>query len=664
MLRNGFPRVALLWIVAAGAVPSAAQAPPSGEPVMSAGESVVWLDELDLSAVNQGWGRARARQSVEGNPLSIGGSVYSRGAGTHAHSEFLIRLNGCATRFRSWVGVDDEKMGLGSVSFQVWVDDVLRADSGVVRGGMPARAIEADLRGADTVRLVVGDGGDNIDCDHADWAEALFVLMPGATAGPAAVRVGGGPPMEIAHGTPAEPAIHGPRIVGATPDRPFLYRVPATGEGDLRFGAEDLPADLEIDPETGIISGSLRRGGETVATLTVESALGTACRRLKIVAGEHRLALTPPMGWNSWNCWATTIDAAKVRDAADWMVRSGLAAHGYQYVNIDDTWEGERDENGGIQANAKFGDMKALADYVHAKGLKLGLYSSPGPKTCAGFEGSLGHEEQDARTWAEWGIDYIKYDWCSYNEVFAKDPGIERMKAPYRLMRTALDRCGRDIVYSLCQYGMGDVWEWGAEVGGNCWRTTGDITDSWGSMSAIAFGQSGRERFAGPGHWNDIDMLVVGDVGWGPNLHPTRLTPDEHITHITMWCLLSSPLLIGCDLSRMDAFTIDLLTNDEVLEVNQDPLGRPASRRAKEETREVWARPLWDGTMAVGLCNRGVQAAKVTTRWRDLGIEGPQPVRDLWRKVGMGTFSGAFTAEVPAHGAVLLKIGTPERDDW
>ena len=220
--------------------------------------------------------------------------------------------------------------------------------------------------------------------------------------------------------------------------------------------------------------------------------------------------------------------------------------------------------------------MKALADYVHAKGLKLGVYSSPGPKTCAGYEGSFGHEDQDAKTYGEWGVDYLKYDWCSCQ---SKD-----LKAPYALMRGALDKSGRDIVYSLCQYGMGDVWKWGAEVGGNCWRTTGDISDSWGSMSGIGFSQDGHEKYAGPGHWNDPDMLVVGKVGWG-SPHPTKLTPDEQLTHITLWSLLSAPLLIGCDMSQLDPFTTALLSNDEVLAVDQDSLGKPAGRKAKEGSR-------------------------------------------------------------------------------
>jgi alpha-galactosidase len=464
------------------------------------------------------------------------------------------------------------------------------------------------------------------------------------------------PPPPIASQVSPRPAIHGPRIVGATPGRPFLFLIPATGEGPLTFSARPLPAGLRLDGKSGIVSGSLRKAGSTVVELTARGPRGSVRRALTIVGGPRKLALTPPMGWNSWNVWAGAVDAAKVRAAADWMVKSGLAAHGYQYVNIDDTWEAGRNAAGEIQTNEKFGDMRALADYVHSKGLKLGIYSSPGPRTCGGYAGSYGHELQDAETYARWGIDYLKYDWCSYGDI-ARGNSLEKLQKPYRVMRAALDSAPRDIFFSLCQYGMGRVWEWGAAVGGNCWRSTGDINDSWGSLQGIGFSQDGHERYAGPGHWNDPDMLVVGQLGWGPNIHPTHLKPNEQLTHITLWCLLSAPLLAGCDLAQLDPWTTSLLTNDEVLEVNQDPLGRPAGRRSQQGLLEVWARPLWDGTTAVGLFNRGPERAKVTATWADLGLHGRQPVRDLWQQKELGVRDGSFAAAVPAHGAVLLKIG-------
>ena len=631
---------------------------------LDAPPNAIWLDGLDLSQADQECGTPFPRRSAGDRPIMLSGTVYAHGFGTHARSEFAVDLKGAATRFVSMVGLDDECIGNGSITFEVWVDGKKRSETGVLHGGDQPEMISVDLTGATKMVLIVTDAGDGIDHDHGDWAGAMLILKPDAEEKPAAVVVRPvEPTIPMASGTPPEPSIHGPRIIGATPGRPFLCLIPATGEGPLTYTAKNLPAGLALDPKTGIISGSLEKAGETIVEISVTGSRGKATRKLKIVGGEHKLALTPPLGWNAWNCWACSIDDRKVREAADWMVKSGLAAHGFQYINIDDCWEGERDSKGEITTNDKFPDMNALADYVHAEGLKLGIYSSPGPKTCANFEGSYQHEEQDAATWAKWGIDYLKHDWCSYGNI-AKDGSRDELMKPYRVMRQALDRCGRDILYSLCQYGMGNVWEWGAEVGANCWRTTGDITDNWDSLLGIAFAQDGHEKFAGPGHWNDPDMLVVGHVGWGPDLRPTRLKPNEQIMHITMWCLVSSPLLIGCNLAELDPLTIDLLTNDEVLDINQDPLGKPAGRKALYGLTEVWARPLWDGTIAVGLFNRGSACARVSAKWSDLEIKSLQPVRDLWQQRDLGEFDGSFSAEVPGHGAVMVKIGRPDRTDW
>ncbi len=317
--------------------------------------------------------------------------------------------------------------------------------------------------------------------------------------------------------------------------------------------------------------------------------------------------------------------------------------------------------------------MKGLADYVHGKGLRIGLYSSPGPWTCGGCVGSFGHEQQDAQQYAAWGFDYLKYDWCSYSpeleaqrDALTNSAGIKswsRVRTknvaeliyPYSVMHAALERANRDIVFSLCQYGMGDVWKWGTQVGGNCWRTTGDITDTWGSMTSNGFKSAGHETFAGPGHWNDPDMLVVGKLGWG-KLRPTRLTPDEQYTHISLWCLLASPLLIGCDLSQLDDFTLSLLSNDEVIAVNQDALGKQAARISQNGKLEVWAKNLADGSKAIGLFNRGETETSVTVNWYDLGLTGKHLVRDLWRQKDLGKSKDSFSASVPRHGVVLVRV--------
>ena len=624
----------------------------------------MWVESLDLSKILQGWNGPQIGKSVDGHPMTLGGTVYTHGIGTHAVSEFLIDLKGTALKFEAMVGVDDErKEGNASVEFMVYVDGKKAFDSGVMHGGDAPKIVDVDIKGAKKLKLVVGDAGDGISNDHADWAGAMLTLDPDAKAKPEAFSVPADPPRMVVPAYDPKPAIHGPRIVGTTPGRPFLFLIPVTGDGPFTYTAKSLPAGLILDASTGIISGTLAKAGETNVDLTVKGAQGTAKRRLKIVGGAHKLALTPPMGWNSWNVWAGNVDADKVKAAADNMVTSGLASHGFQYINIDDCWEAGRDGDGMIQTNSKFPDMKALTDYVHGKGLRVGIYSSPGPKTCGGYEASWQHEQKDATQYAHWGFDYLKYDWCSYDGI-AKDHSLPELKKPYVVMRDALDNTNRDILFSLCQYGMGDVWNWGGEaaVGGNCWRTTGDITDNWGSLHGIYTSQAGHEKGAGPGHWNDPDMLILGRVGWG-NPHPSRLTPNEQIVHLSMWCLLSSPLLIGCDMSNLDALTVALLSNDEALEINQDMLGKPAGRVDKTGEKEVWARPLFDGTMAVGLINGESEAAVVTVDFAALGLKGSQPVRDLWLHKNVGAANGKYAVEVPAHGAVLLKIGKPRRKE-
>jgi len=359
-------------------------------------------------------------------------------------------------------------------------------------------------------------------------------------------------------------------------------------------------------------------------------------------------AKTPPMGWNSWNKFAGRVDDKSVREIADAMVASGMRDAGYVYVNIDDTWEGARDKDGNITSNEKFPDMKALADYVHSKGLKIGIYSSPGRKTCAGYEGSYGHEQQDANTWAAWGFDYLKYDWCSATAVYRPD----EMRSAYQKMAVALRNTGRPFIYSLCQYGELNVGEWGAAAGGNLWRTTGDIGDNWRSMSSIGFDQQvGREVYAGPGHWNDPDMLEIGNGG---------MTTTEYRTHMSLWSMLAAPLLAGHDVRTMPDFTRDILLNKEVIAIDQDPAGVQGTRVRKDgaegQTLEIWKKPLAKG-VAVGLFNRSLENAPMTVQWSEVGVTSSSPkVRDLWAHRDITGAPTEYTVTVPAHGVVLLRV--------
>lgn len=495
---------------------------------------------------------------------------------------------------------------------------------------------------------------------------------------------------------PATPRMNGPGVFGVRPGHPFLYRIPATGDRPIEFSASGLPDQLTLNPTSGQIRGSLSDSGEHMVTLRAENARGVDEKQFKIVVGET-IALTPPLGWNSWNCWGPNVDAEKVRRSARAMVESGLIEHGWTYINIDDAWQAP--QRGGpfnaIQGNDKFPDLQALCDEIHALGLKVGIYSTPWITSYAGYvggsadnpegtwtkpenrrirlHGKYSFAENDAKQWAAWGIDYLKYDWNPKSS--SPRETVEDFRGHLATMAEALRNSGRDVVFS---YSNSMPFEYIRDVSDllNCWRTTGDIRDSWWQLVSIGFSQNRWAPISSPGHWNDPDMLVVGyvDVGRGRNLHPSRLTPDEQYTHVTLWSLLAAPLLIGCDMSRLDEFTWNLLTNDEVIAVNQDSLGRQAKvvseqgekialrRPGRDQERmitplQVWARPLADGSQAVGLFNLGDDRAEVTVRWSDLGITGQQTVRDLWRQKDLGEFNDQFALDVAPHGAEMVWIG-------
>ena len=479
---------------------------------------------------------------------------------------------------------------------------------------------------------------------------------------------------------PATPRINGPDVFGVRPGSPFLYTIPATGDRPMTFLATNLPRGLKLDSKTGRITGKLKKKGEIIVGLVAQNTLGMSEKKFRIVVGDQ-IALTPPMGWNSWNCFAGAVSEEKVKSAADAMVKSGLINHGWTYINVDDYWQNNResadptlhgpfrDAKGSIVPNSRFPDMKAMADYIHDLGLKAGLYSSPGPWTCGGCTGSWQHERQDARQYALWGFDYLKYDWCSYGQTDTnrmwptwqqrKKYGLDYLKQPYRVMGNFLRQQKRDIFFSICQYGMGDVWSWASTVKGNSWRTTDDITDTWRSMSRIGFNQGNAAPCAKPGHWNDPDMLVVGEVGWG-HLHPTRLTPDEQYTHISLWCLLSAPLLIGCDMTRLDDFTLNLLENDEVLALDQDALGKEATCVVTNGDVRVFEKELEDGGRALGFFNLGSTPVNLDlNQLAAIGFSGKQHVRDLWRQSDlpdMDAANGVLSMTIPAHGVMLYKL--------
>jgi alpha-glucosidase len=488
--------------------------------------------------------------------------------------------------------------------------------------------------------------------------------MPLAQADPAASDI---------RTPPAAPAprINGASVFGVRPGAPFLYRIPATGERPMEFSVERLPSGLTVENSTGQISGTLPHSGTFDIVLRARNMRGTDSRKFRIVVGED-ISLTPALGWNSWNVWGGKVTGENVIQSARAMVSSGLIDHGWTYINIDDSWQGRRGGAfHGIQGNEKFPDMKGLCDAIHTMGLKVGIYSTPWTTSYATYIGGSAENPEgkwspptiprkgnlnkkilpwaigtysfakaDAKQWAAWGIDYLKYDW-NPNEV----PETAEMK-------NALRGCGRDIIFSLSNNTPYSNIPGIAPLA-NSWRTTGDIRDTWGSVSRIGFSQDKWAPYAGPAHWNDPDMLVVGFVGWG-NPRPSNLTHNEQYTHITLWCLLSSPLLLGCDMEKLDAFTLNLLTNDEVLAVDQDPLGKEAVSLSAEGEIRVYVKPLEDGTKAVGLFNLSDHDSTISLRWSHINLPGPQEVRDLWRQKALGVYEEEFTMSVGPHGAELV----------
>ena len=382
------------------------------------------------------------------------------------------------------------------------------------------------------------------------------------------------------------------------------------------------------------------------------------------VLADPVIAATPPMGWNSWNKFAHKVTDADIRSQADAMVANGMRDAGYTYITIDDTWQGKRDADGVLHPNAKFPDMKALADYVHSKGLKFGIYSSPGKKTCAGYEGSYGHEEQDARMFAEWGVDFLKYDNCGFNsipeyavQIGAKlihaqnGPLIKKLEAEqiaaYKKMSLALRATGRPIVYSISQYGLVNVEKWASSVGANMWRTTNDIKAFFWRIAQIGFAQNGLQGYSGPSHWNDPDMLEIGNG---------RLSREESRLHMTLWCLLSAPLIAGNDLTKMPPDVLKILTDPELLAIDQDPSGLQGSRLSKKGPVQIWTKTLSDGSMAVGLFNLGLFPHTVKLDFKLLALGDEMQLRDVWEKTDLGVHKGSFSAKLPKHGVILLKL--------
>jgi alpha-galactosidase len=628
----------------------------------------VWLSAMDLSKIRQGWGEPHADQSLMGGALTIAGRTFEHGIATHAKSVMWIGLDGKAEKFSALVGVDDTAVGgTSSLEFVVIGDGKKLFQSGVMHFGEEANRVQVDLRGVQTLLLLVNETDGGNAYDHADWADARIVF-----AGAAPVSLDA-PREERVILTPKPgpaPRINGPKVYGCRPGNPFIYRIPTTGVRPIAFACEGLPASLGLDADTGFITGVAPERGEYDVTIRATNSHGETSRTLRIVSGDT-LALTPPMGWNHWYAHYNRITDAMVREAADIMVSSGMADVGYQFVSIDDCWMNAdthpdpmrvgppRDASGNILPNKHFPDMRALTDYIHAKGLKAGIYTSPGIRTCGGFTGSLGYEAEDASQFATWGFDLLKYDLCSYGEVIGQPVTVEALKKPYVLMGGLLRQQPRDIQMNLCEYGLGKVWEWGAEVGGQSWRTSGDLGFELNRIFEVALENAKHGEYSRPGSWNDPDYIQIGYIGNAPTGGkplPCPLTPNEQYAFMSLWCLMASPLFYSGDMSQLDDFTINVLCNTEVIDVDQDPLGQCARVVPLGDETFAMVKDMEDGSKAVGLFNRGEFPAQVAVAWDKAGVSGSQTVRDLWRQTDIGQFGDRFEATVGRHGVVMVRL--------
>ena len=642
----------------------------------------IWLDDLKIVSFSEGIRPVNAKGSYIKDTIRIGGVHYQRGIGSITTAVFPFLLNGNARRFTAEVGADDKANKDIPIKFFVVGDKKVLFESGEMRVGDPAKKIDLNLKGIKRLGLLVTDdiGGLKNKMTYCDLANAKFEMIGDSL--PRLIPNSDDKQM-LTPAPPQTPKINSARVFGATPGNPFLYSISTTGKRPMQFFAENLPNGLNLDSKTGIITGKVSKLGIYFTTLKAKNELGEATKILKISIGDT-IALTPPIGWNGWNSWAEKIDREKVISTAEAMVNKGLNNHGWSYINIDDSWQGNRGGKlNALQPNEKFPKIKEMVDYIHSLGLKAGIYSTPYVYSYAGYPGASSDfekggdkhepikanrrasgpigkyrfETNDALQMAEWGFDYLKYDWR------IDVTSTERMSA-------ALKKSGRDVVFSISNNApIEKAADWARLT--NAWRTGPDIRDSWPSLYSLAFTIDKWAEFAGPGHWNDPDMMIVGNVSMGPTeLHPSRLTPDEQYSHVSIFSLLAAPLLIGCPIEQLDDFTLNLLTNDEVIEVNQDQLGKPARLVADENGVQIWAKPMEDGSFAVGLFNTDDfgKTPQSYFRWGDetpkkftldfskLGLTGNLKLRDLWRQKDLGEFAGSYSAEIRHHGVVMLRI--------
>ena len=636
-------------------------------------QKTIELSSMDLTKMTSGWANPVANKSVANNPLTLAGKVYGSGVGTHATSTMFIDLKGQAERFTAIAGIDDEVKNApeASVIFQIVGDGKKLFKSHLIKAGDKPIKINISIKKIKTLILMVDSDINGINSDHADWADAKITYTGEAPQAIDRPRLKEKAVILTPLPSP-KPKINGPLVYGARPGHDFIYRIPTTGTRPIAFEAENLPPTLNLDKNTGIITGKTPNEiGEYNITFKARNNLASTQKTFKLIVGDT-LALTPPMGWNHWYIHWIYITDELIRETAQKMVETGLADFGYQYVSIDDCWTTASDEHsddsrkgifrdaqGNLIPNKYFPDMYAMTDYIHSLGLKAGIYTTAGPLTCTRFAGSYQHEKQDVEQIAAWGFDFLKHDWCSYSEII-KEYTLPEMKKPYLLMGDIIRKADRDIVFNICQGPMAEVWKWGQqEAYAQSWRTAGDLGNELTNYHNVACRNAALKDYSHPGSWNDPDYLMVGKIN--PRSYPAEkrecpLTPNEQYSYMSLWCLMASPLFLSCDLSELDDFTINLICNAEVIEIDQDQLGKEGYPVITKNESEIWKKDLYDGSIAIGMFNLAEFPQKVTLNLKDIDLKGQYKMRDLWRQKDIGTIKNSYTTEIPRHGVTLLRL--------
>ena len=641
----------------------------------------VWLDDLAIQSFSESIRPIQAKTNYSHDSIRINGVSYKRGVGAQSVSILSFYLDKHAKRFTAMIGADDKGNKDIPITFYIVGDNKVLFQSPEMSIGDKPIPVDVDLTGIKRLGLLVTDtvGGIKNKRTYCDWVNAQLEMYGNNLPG----HIPNSDKKYILTPVPGKvPIINSARVLGATPGYPILYTIAATGKRPIKFSVENLPGGLTLDPKTGIITGKVNRRGFYLTTLKAKNAFGKAKAVLTIKIGDT-IALTPPMGWNGLNSWGGDIDREKVMASANAMVKTGLINYGWTYINIDDNWQGIR---GGkytaLLPNEKFHHFKKMVDEIHSMGLKAGLYSTPYISSYGSYVGGSSEflnggethdsikinkqpfmhigkyrfETNDALQMADWGFDFLKYDWrMDVNSA-------ERMF-------TALKKSGRDIVFSLSNNAPFEkVNDW-IQVS-NMYRTGPDIHDTWTSLYMSAFTLDKWAPYAGPGHWNDPDMMILGNISTGIKMHPTRLTPDEQYSHVSIYILLSAPMLIGCPLEQLDTFTLSLLSNNEVIEIDQDPLGKSARLLDEENGVQIWVKTMEDGSYAVGLFNTDGYGTTPQSyfNWGDekvksfgfdfskVGLNGKWKLRDVWRQKDLGEFNGTFKTQIPHHGVVLLRM--------